>query len=65
LTRFPAEIKRQAERKNDLEKKKEGGATGGMIAPPKGGHAFMDVTSGRKQETGKTGSVIGYIWEGP
>jgi hypothetical protein len=32
-----------------------------MGAPPKGGHVFMDVTSGRKQETGKTGSVIRYI----
>jgi hypothetical protein len=40
-----------------LEKKK-GGATGGLATPPKGGHVFLDVTSGRKQDTGKTGFVI-------
>jgi hypothetical protein len=50
-------IKRQTEQKRP--EKKKGGAAGGLAAPPKGGHVFMDVTSGRKQETGKTGSVKG------
>jgi hypothetical protein len=29
-----------------------------LAAPLKVGHVFMDMTSGRKQETGKTGSVV-------
>jgi len=48
---------RQPERTMPEERKK-GGAAGGLAAPPKGGHVFMNVTSGRKQDTGKTGSVI-------
>jgi hypothetical protein len=31
---------------------------GEWAAPLQGGHAVRDVTSGRKQDTGRTGSVI-------
>jgi hypothetical protein len=34
------------------------GAAGGRAAPLQGGHAANGVTSGRKQDTGRTGSVI-------
>jgi hypothetical protein len=37
--------------------KKKGGVAGGLATPPKVSHATMGVTSGRKQDTGKTGSI--------
>jgi hypothetical protein len=64
LSRFRVEIKRRKRPKTGWGGKK-GGATGGLAAPPKGGHV-MDVTSGRKQDTGKkTGSVIRNLWDNP
>jgi glycerate kinase len=63
LTRFAVKIKRQTGIKNPWEKKS--GAAGGLAAPLKVGHVFMDMTSGRKQETGKTGSVIRKIGDTP
>jgi hypothetical protein len=50
--------------KKGFEEKK-GGAAGGLAAPPKVGHVLKDVTSGRKQDTGKTGSVIRKVCDNP
>jgi hypothetical protein len=53
LSRLRTKIKRQSSTKT-AESAKKGGAAGGLAAPPKGGHVNKDVTSGRKQDTGKS-----------
>jgi len=49
--------KSSARAKQKPRREKKGGVAGGLATPPKVSHATTGVTSGRKQETGKTGSM--------